>query len=111
MLTSAAVARACSSWITAKVAVSFPEPEPEKPSHGKKGSRSNDFDETRVKCFIDGAYMDVCVYDNLCLKSHSDFAFVSKTQQSEVQIDKYTWHTGGVKYVLVTAYWYTLTTY
>ena len=58
-----------------------------------------DFDETRVKCYIDGAYMDVCVYDNLCLGAHDDFVFISKDVKTGTQIDKHMWHTGGVKYV------------
>jgi hypothetical protein len=55
------------------------------------------FSPTTVKCFIDGAYMDVCVYDNLCFKNHDDLVYVSDVERSDEPLDKHLWHTGGVR--------------
>ncbi len=69
----------------------------EKADGGADAAVDDNNPETRVRCFIDGAYMDVCVYDNLCLRSHEDFVFISKSKATDTQIHKDLWLTGGIK--------------
>jgi hypothetical protein len=72
---------------------------PSLPSDPTPGAAPNDFEETKLRCFIDGAYMDVCVYENLCLSAHDEFLLLSKTANSAVEVDRHMWHTLGVKCV------------
>jgi hypothetical protein len=48
----------------------------------------NVLNETRIRCYMDGAYADVCIYDNLCFKDHSDLVFLSDSRATGASVPK-----------------------